>query len=433
MKPHSVANLSSQSSEKRRTAALPSRSVFSRVCNGFLMAFEQVRRAGRRPNVSTLLSIAERQTGLNDFGDHRFLQSMAFLLESVEQEAKLNALGRCIFFEHVVQLLRNRLYLELDWKLNPSSSLRRIPKPVFITGLPRTGTTLLHALLAQDTEIFAAPLTWEVIYPSAAQGNDHRRIRRTEHQLRWFELLVPGLKAIHPVAAELPQECVAIMSHCFMSEEFDTMFDLPGYESWLEEQDQHQVYSFHKRFLQHLRPDRDERRFVLKAPAHLRSIEAILDVYPDAHIVHTYRDPIEVLPSLSNLIVTLKGAFSYNINPYEVGPSAVDYCVRNLRKFFASTERLPSTLWTDVAYLDLVRNPMEVVRRIYARLGEHLTPEAEAKMERFLAENPQGKFGRHVYSLADFGFQSEAIEEQFRFYTERFDLDTRSSERTISK
>jgi len=433
MEPHSVANLSSQSSEKRRTAALPSRSIFSRVCNGFLMAFEQVRRAGRRPNVSTLLSIAERQTGLNDFGDHRFLQSMAFLLESVEQEAKLNALGRCIFVEHVVQLLRNRLYLELDWKLNPSSSLRRIPKPVFITGLPRTGTTLLHALLAQDTEIFAAPLTWEVIYPSAAQGDDHRRIRRTEGQLRWFELLVPGLKAIHPVAAELPQECVAIMSHCFMSEEFDTMFDLPGYESWLEEQDQHQVYSFHKRFLQHLRPGRDERRYVLKAPAHLRSIEAILDVYPDAHIVHTYRDPIEVLPSLSNLIVTLKGAFSYNINPYEVGPSAVDYCVRNLRKFFASTERLSSTLWTDVAYLDLVRNPMEVVRRIYARLGEHLTPEAEAKMERFLAENPQGKFGRHVYSLADFGFQSEVLEEQFRFYTERFDLDTRSSERTISK
>jgi hypothetical protein len=397
------------------------------------MAFEQVTRAGRRPKVSTLLSIAERQTGLNDFGDHRFLESMAFLLESVEQEAKLNALGRCIFFEHVVQLLRNRLYLELDWKLDTSLSLRKIPKPVFITGLPRTGTTLLHALLAQDTEIFAAPLTWEVIYPSAAQGDERRRIRRTEGQLRWFELLVPGLKAIHPVAAELPQECVAIMSHCFMSEEFDTMFDLPGYESWLEAQDQHEVYAFHKRFLQHLRPGKDQRRFVLKAPAHLRSIEAILDVYPDAHLIHTYRDPIQVLPSLSNLIVTLKGAFSYNINPLEVGPGVVDYCARNLRKFFASTERLPANLSTDVAYLDLVRNPMGVVRGIYARLGEHLTPEAEAKMERFLAENPQGKFGRHVYSLADFGFQPEVIEEQFRFYTERFDMDTRSSERTCSK
>jgi Sulfotransferase family len=426
MEPHSVSNLSSRSSNKRRTGTFPTRSVFSRVCNGFLTAFEQVTRAaGRRPNVSALLSIAERQTGLNDFGDHRFLEAMAFLVESVEREAKLNALGRFVFVEHVVQLLRNRLYLELDWKLDPTISFRRIPKPVFITGLPRTGTTLLHSLLAQDTEIFAAPLTWEMIYPSPAQGEDRLRIRRTESQLKWFELLVPGLKAIHPVAAELPQECVAIMSHCFMSEEFDTMFDLPGYESWVEGQDQRETYAFHKRFLQQLRRGTPERRFVLKAPAHLRSVEAILDVYPDAHIIHTHRHPSQVVPSLSSLIVTLKGAFSYNINPIESGPGAVDYCLRNLRKFFPSLERLSPNVYTDVAYLDLVRNPMGVVRQIYARLGEQLSPQAEARMERFLAENPQGKWGRHKYSLADFGLQPETIDEQFRFYTERYDMDAR--------
>jgi hypothetical protein len=285
-------------------------------------------------------------------------------------------------------------------------------------------------LLAQDADIFAAPLTWEVIYPSSAQGDDHLRIRRTESQLKWFELLVPGLKTIHPVAAELPQECVAIMSHCFMSEEFDTMFDLPGYESWVEGQDQREIYAFHKRFLQHLRRGAPERRFVLKAPAHLRSVEAILDVYPDAHIIHTHRHPAQVVPSLSSLIVTLKGAFSYNINPIESGPGAVDYCLRNLRKFFPSLERLSPNVYTDVAYLDLVRNPMGVVRQIYARLGEQLSPEAEAKMERFLGENPQGKWGRHKYSLADFGLQPEAIDEQFRFYLERYDMDAR--DRVIS-
>jgi hypothetical protein len=426
MEPHSVANFSSGSSNKRRTATFPTRSVFSRLCNGFLTAFEQVTRAaGRRPTVGKLLSIAERQTGLNDFGDHRFLEPMAFLVESVEREAKLNALGRFVFVEHVVQLLRNRLYLELDWKLDPTIGLRKIPKPVFITGLPRTGTTLLHSLLAQDTELFAAPLTWQVIYPSSAQGDDRRRIRQTESQLKWFELLVPGLRTIHPIAAELPQECVAIMSHCFMSEEFDTMFDLPGYESWVEGQDQRETYAFHKRFLQHLNPGTRERRFVLKAPAHLRSIEAILDVYPDAHILHTHRDPTQVVPSLASLIVTLKGAFSYNISPIESGPGAVDYCLRNLRRFFPSLERLSANVYTDIAYLDLVRNPMGVVRRIYARLGEHLSPEAEAKMERFLAENPQGKKGRHSYSLADFGLRREAIDEQFRFYTERYNMDAR--------
>jgi hypothetical protein len=426
MEPHSVANLNSGSSNKRGTATLSSRSVFSRVCNGFLTAFEQVTRAaGRRPNVGTLLSIAERQTGLNDFGDHRFLEPMAFLVESVEREAKLNALGRFVFVEHVVQLLRNRLCLELDWKLDPTIALRKTPKPVFITGLPRTGTTLLHSLLAQDTDIFAAPLTWEVIYPSAAQGDDRLRISRTESQLKWFELLVPGLKTIHPVAAELPQECVAIMSHCFMSEEFDTMFDLPGYESWVEGQDQRETYAFHRRFLQHLHPGDPARRFVLKAPAHLRAVEAIFDVYPDAHIVHTHRHPAQVVPSLSSLIVTLKGAFSYNINPVESGPGAVDYCLRNLRKFFPSLDRLSANAYTDVAYLDLVRNPMGVVGRIYARLGEQLSPEAEAKMESFLAQNPQGKWGRHRYSLADFGLRREAIAEQFRFYTERYDMDAR--------
>lgn len=426
MESHSVANLSSGSSNKRRATAFSSRSVFSRVCNGFLTAFEQVTRAaGRRPNVSTLLSIAERQTGLNDFGDHRFLEAMAFLVESVEREARLNALGRFVFVEHVIQLLRNRLYLELDWKLDPTIAIRRIPKPVFITGLPRTGTTLLHSLLAQDTDIFAAPLTWEVIYPSAAQGDDRLRIRWTEGQLKWFELLVPGLKTIHPVAAELPQECVAIMSHCFMSEEFDTMFDLPGYESWVEGQDQRETYAFHKKFLQHLRRGAPERRFVLKAPAHLRSVEAIFDVYPDAHIIHTHRHPAQVVPSLSSLIVTLKGAFSYNINPIESGPGAVDYCLRNLRKFFPSLERLSPSVYTDVAYLELVRNPMGVVRQIYARLGEQLSPEAEAKMERFLGQNPQGKWGRHKYSLADFGLRPEVIDEQFRFYTERYDMDAR--------
>jgi len=103
----------------------------------------------------------------------------------------------------------------------------------------------------------------------------------------------------------------------------------------------------------------------------------------------------------------------------------VDYCLRNLRKFFPSLERLSPNVYTDVAYLELVRNPMGVVRQIYARLGEQLSPEAEAKMERFLGQNPQGKWGRHKYSLADFGLRPEVIDEQFRFYTERYDMDAR--------
>jgi hypothetical protein len=153
------------------------------------------------------------------------------------------------------------------------------------------------------------------------------------------------------------------MSHTFISEEFDTMFDLPSYELWLEEQDQLPTYAFHKQFLQHLRPGTPERRFVLKAPAHLQSLEAILAVYPDAHIIHTYRHPFQVVPSLANLTFVLKSAFSDDVDPLKTGPSVLQYCHRNLQRFFASRDRLQTSCCTDVSYVDLVRDPMSVVAR----------------------------------------------------------------------
>ncbi len=400
----------------------PGRGLFSQVFNGALTALERLPRAGRHPNVTSLLSIAERQTKLSDFGDHRFLEAMAFLLESIEGEAKLNALGRFVFYQHAIQLLRNRLYLQQDSRIDSRIYRQKISKPVFITGLPRTGTTLLHNLLAQDEELFRAPLTWEVIYPSPAQGKTRPRIERAERDLRWFDRLVPGFRPIHPVSPELPQECVAIMSHCFLSQEFDTMFDLPEYELWLEKQDQRPVYAFHKQFLQHLRPGTPERRFVLKAPAHLHSLEAIFAVYPDAQIVHTYRHPLQVIPSLANLTFVLKSAFSDSMDPLKTGPSVLHYCLRNLRRFFASRDSLPRSCCTDLDYAELVRDPISIVRQIYVNLGESLTAEAESRMVKFLRENPQGKWGRHVYSAATFGLKPAAIEEQFRFYTERFNM-----------
>jgi hypothetical protein len=136
--------------------------------------------------------VAERQTGLDDFGDNRFLEPMTFLLESIEREAKLNALGRFVFYQHAIQLLRNRLYLERDSQVDRRISRQKIARPVFITGLPRTGTTLLHSLLAQDEELFVAPLTWEVIYPSPGQGNTRCRIQRTEQEAEMVRSVSSG-------------------------------------------------------------------------------------------------------------------------------------------------------------------------------------------------------------------------------------------------
>lgn len=203
MGPLSVVYLGTATFGQHASVQQTYRSLFSQVCNGALSAFERLPRTGRRWDLTSLLSVAERQTGLNDFGDDRFLEPMAFLLESIEREAKLNALGRFVFYQHTIQLLRNRLYLERDSRIDRRISRRKIPKPVFITGLPRTDTTLLHSLLAQEQELFAAPLTWEVIYPSPAQGETRRRMERTERDLKWFDRLVPAFRPIHPLSAEL--------------------------------------------------------------------------------------------------------------------------------------------------------------------------------------------------------------------------------------
>ena len=172
---------------------------------------------------------------------------------------------------------------------------------------------------------------------------------------------------------------------------------------------------------------------MLKAPAHLHSLEAILAVYPDAQIVHTYRCPLQVIPSLANLTFILKSAFSWKVDPLETGPSVLQYCLRNLRRFFGSRDRLQTNCCTDVAYADLVRDPISVVRQIYVSLGESLTSDAESRMMKFMSENPQARWGRRVYSAATFGLSTPAIEEQFRFYTERLRMTSRLSEVTSSK
>jgi hypothetical protein len=141
----------------------------------------------------------------------------------------------------------------------------------------------------------------------------------------------------------------------------------------------------------------------------IHSLEAILAVYPDAQIVHTYRDPLQVLPSLANLTFILKSAFSGKVDPMATGPSVLQYCLRNLRRFFTHRDRLQASCCTDVSYSDLVRDPISVVSHIYTELGEQLTSDAEARMVKFLSENPQTKWGRHVYSAATFGLNALAI------------------------
>jgi len=374
-----------------------------------------------------LLGAARRQACAADFDDVSFRRPLRILLESLETEARLNCLGRLATRHDLIRLLANRLRMEEDRTKYPGIAEQRIRRPVIITGLPRTGTTLLHSLLALDPAN-RVPLTWETMYPSpppeASSYRTDRRIRLVDNQIRWFHRMVKGFTRIHPVGACLPEECLVIFSHSFMSYQFETTHRLPSYLSWLEAQDLRPAYEVHRCFLQHLQWRFPGERWVLKAPAHMFDFEALFSVYPDACIIMTHRDPIEVTASNASLTASLRSAFSDEVNPFEVGPEcsrrwaeAIGRAIRSRDRGCAAKER-----FLDLYYADVMADPVGSVRKVYACFDLPFPQRMEEGIREFILRNPKDRFGKHNYGLEEFGLDSSEEERRYRAYRERFHL-----------
>jgi len=368
-----------------------------------------------------LIAAARRRASLDDFGDETFREPLRRLLDSCESEARLNTIGKLALTEDVLQLLINRLQIQQDRHSWPRMGEEAIVAPLFILGLPRTGTTLLHGLLAQDRDAFSAPTTWEVMFPSPPPSLGKKgRIKRAERRLGGFHLLAPEFQKIHPVSAYLPQECIAIMSHTFMSDQFAAMYRIPTYESWLKRQEMRPVYQFHRRFLQHLQYGRPARRFVLKAPHHLLSAEALFATYPDALVVQMHREPLEILPSAASLTAVLRSVFSDYVDPAAIGDEITKFWEDALEKFLVARKSVRHDAFIDVEYQDLVRNPIEVLRRIYNWLGRDLSCDVELRMRSYLGATSPSKRGRHSYTLAAFDMDPDNLSERFGSYRTYF-------------
>jgi hypothetical protein len=389
-----------------------------------------LRRFGLEPvslEERSLLEAACRATGLDDFGGEEFREPLRLILEGLEAEARLTLLGRVVARQDLIGLLTTRLQLTADRKRHPAIADERVAPPFFIIGLPRTGTTLLHHLIAQDPAS-RAPQTWEVMAPSPpperGSYDTDPRIDRAERKLRWLDWLAPDFKAIHPVSARLAIECIAILSHSFLSSRFHTTYRIPSYQAWLKAQDLQPAYAYHRRFLQHLQWRMPAGRWVLKAPAHFYALDALFAVYPDARVVQTHRDPRTVLASVASLTLTLQSAFAENLDPVEIGEEVVqswtEGLARTMRVRHAGT--IPADRFVDVHYHDLLRDPIATVRRIYRHFDLSLTAEAEHRMRRHLTHNPQHKHGRHQYDLERFGLDPASLDRRFGPYREFFGI-----------
>lgn len=371
---------------------------------------------------------ARRRTHLDDFGDWPLDEPLTRLLESYRNEARLTTLGRVTVRELLVSLLEQLLHLEAERARSPGIADESIEAPVFVVGLPRTGTTLLHGLLSADPAS-RAPLAWEVMYP-AAHPNDVTGIalarRQTAVRLALADRLAPEFMRIHAIAADLPQECIAITAQVFASIQFHTTHNVPSYADWFERDGQELAYAYHRRLLQHLQARRPAGRWVLKAPGHLFGLAALLEHYPDARIIQTHRDPLRAIPSMASHATVLRRAFSDHVDPAEVATDWTRRWAGALDEFLAVRGRAPAEHFLDVSYEEIVAAPIATVERIYSFLGWTPSESVRDAIARYLAANPKNKHGTHRYSLAQYGLDRDAEIERFRGYCERFDIAVRA-------
>jgi hypothetical protein len=378
-------------------------------------------------NPERLLADARQRVRLDEFGPPDLDEPFRRLLASYDGEAGLTFTGRIAARQDTLRLLENRLRMCADRRRYPAIAAQEIRRPLFVTGLPRTGTTLLHGLLAQDP-VSRVPYTWESMFPSPPPTKSHResdpRIAWAERQIRWFHRLNPDFRRIHQLGARLPDECLIITSHSFLSFQFQTSHRVPSYQAWLEQQGLRDCYAAHRRFLQHLQWRCPGERWVLKAPAHLFGFRALFETYPDAGVVVTHRNPLEVVASLASLHTTLRSTFSDDIDPVATGAEATRRWAEGLAR--AQRERdagcAPAERFFDVCYTDLVRDPIATVHRVYDHFGLPWNGAVEPRMRKFLADHPENKYGEHQYPLEQFGLDPEQEAERYREYRDRFAL-----------
>lgn len=366
----------------------------------------------------SLMRAARKATGLDDFGDYGFHEGLLRLTSSLEHEAQLTPLGRVAARKRLVSLLETRLRLLARL---PQLRDEVIAQPVFVLGLPRTGTTVLYGMLASNPAM-RSPASWEVSRPfPAPSGVDPKRVALMDKDFDGFRQLAPGIDHIHPMGPFLPQECLAMQAPALMSYEFPTTFPVPSYWAWLREQDMAPAYAFEKQFLQHLQSGghRGE-HWVLKTPCHLMWLDALLEVFPDALLVHTHRNPTTVLASVSSLMSTMRSAMSSAIDPVAIGREQLEAWTWGMARVMAARERVPAERVVDVHYEDTVARPVETVARVYSHLGLDYTPAVAAGVEAYLAENPRDKHGSHAYSLEEFGLDRDEVDAAFAGYRERF-------------
>lgn len=366
-----------------------------------------------------LLETAQQKAGLNDFGDQRFLAGLDQLLDSIKKESQLHTMGRNLVQQLIIRLLVNRLQMQNEFKQHPDILQTPIKQPLFIMGLPRTGSTYLHNLLAQDPNSRWLHL-WEAYTPSPAPDPQtlatDPRIKRAQESFKAYEVFNPESTAMHKYDVNAPEECLWLLQHDFTCISFSFLMSIPSYTEWLKAQDMTPVYAYYRQQLQLLSWKWPTDHWLLKNPFHAADLSALMTVFPDAHLIQTHRDPLKVTASYSRLIEKLRTAYSDKVDKQLIAKEILDMLVWQVEQGMKARTTIPNRQITDIRFDDLVNDPIGTVQKIYDYFGYDLSQKMIGNLDDYITENPRYIHGKYTYSLEEFGLDTEGVNERFNEY-----------------
>lgn len=366
------------------------------------------------------LEAAQSQTGLTDYGETAWQEAFRILLHSYRSESQFHERGRQLITRTMMRLLTNRLKIQEVFVQRPEILKIEIPRPVVILGLPRTGTTLLHNLMACDPKARFIRL-WEGLWPAPPAGEetaaDEHRKQQARELVAMINQIAPELKLAHELVPEGPEECLWVLEHTFQDLIFELRAHVPTYSKWLAERtNDPEPYAYHRKLLQLMSAQQFGNHWVLKAPRHFLSLKALIREYPDARLIQTHRQPEVVVGSICNLCRIDRKIFSDSVSLKDIGELWLSHLSRGIQDCLEARNALREDRTYDVHYPDLMKDPMTTVRRIYEHHQLEWSEGFETRMKQWLQTNRQHKHGKHEYSLEDYSLSVSQVRDAFGDY-----------------